>query len=318
QLRARPLRRAARGLRRRDYPEQGRPHLGRLRRQLLHGPPGGGRHAAHHRRHPRGHHSRHLHHAPARRDGDHRRREVHRPHGAVARRRGLPRRDRGADRPDHPRGPPPHRRRAPGPSDGRAAGPVLRGRSRPQVEVPVVVRADLRGGRPRGGLSAARSPGRRFDVVTFDCYGTLIDWEGGIGDWFETAAARSGITLDRRRALDLYASIEPVVEAESYRPYRDVLAETARRVAEQMSWPLSEQEAKGLAASLPDWSPFPDTNPALRRIAAAGYRFGILSNVDDDLLAGTRRHLEVAFDILITAEQVRSYKPAHGHFEEAR
>ncbi|HKA37995.1 MAG TPA: HAD-IA family hydrolase [Thermoanaerobaculia bacterium] len=180
------------------------------------------------------------------------------------------------------------------------------------------MRADLRGGRPRGGLSAARSPGRRFDVVTFDCYGTLIDWEGGIGDWFETAAARSGITLDRRRALDLYASIEPVVEAESYRPYRDVLAETARRVAEQMSWPLSEQEAKGLAASLPDWSPFPDTNPALRRIAAAGYRFGILSNVDDDLLAGTRRHLEVAFDILITAEQVRSYKPAHGHFEEAR
>ena len=184
-----------------------------------------------------------------------------------------------------------------------------------------MVRADLRDGRPRGGLSANRadrSAGRRFDVVTFDCYGTLIDWEGGIGGWFENAAEKAGFDLDRRRALDLYARIEPAVESEAYLPYREILAETARRVAQELDWELSPQETKGLAASLPDWQPFPDTNAALRKLAAAGCRLGILSNVDDDLLAGTRRHLEVAFDILITAEQVRSYKPAHGHFEEAR
>jgi 2-haloalkanoic acid dehalogenase type II len=183
-----------------------------------------------------------------------------------------------------------------------------------------VVRAGLLqgDGRPRDSLSANPTAGRRFDVVTFDCYGTLIDWEAGIGGWFEKAAARSRFPLDRRRALDLYARIEPAVEAEAFRPYREVLAEAARRTGEEMGWRLSDQETRGLAASLPDWQPFPDTNPALRRLAAAGYRLGILSNVDDDLLAGTRRHLETAFDILITAGQVRSYKPAHGHFEEAR
>jgi 2-haloalkanoic acid dehalogenase type II len=181
-----------------------------------------------------------------------------------------------------------------------------------------VVRAGLlRGaGRPRGRLS--RRPGRRFDVVTFDCYGTLIDWESGIGDWLESSARKAGVVLDRRRALDLYGRIEPAVEAEAYRSYRDVLAESARRAAEALGWSISDQESRGLAASLPDWKPFPDTNPALRKLAAAEYRLGILSNVDDDLLAGTRRHFDVAFDILITAEQVRSYKPAHAHFEEAR
>jgi 2-haloalkanoic acid dehalogenase type II len=183
-----------------------------------------------------------------------------------------------------------------------------------------VVRADLLqgDGRPRGSLISNQAPGRRFDVITFDCYGTLIDWDGGIGDWFEKAAARSGFPLDRRQALDLYARIEPAVEAEAYRPYREVLSQAARRVGEEMGWRLSPQEAEGLADSLPDWQPFADTNPALRKLAGAGYRLGILSNVDDDLLAGTRRHLEVAFDILITARQVRAYKPAHSHFEEAR
>ena len=158
----------------------------------------------------------------------------------------------------------------------------------------------------------------RVDWITFDCYGTLIDWESGIGDWLATAAAKAGADLDRRRALGLYAEIEPAVEAETYRSYRDVLAETARRVTTALGWPVSEQDSRGLAASLPDWKPFPDTNPALRRLVASGYRLGILSNVDDDLLAGTRRHFDVAFDILITAQQVGSYKPARGHFEEAR
>lgn len=157
-----------------------------------------------------------------------------------------------------------------------------------------------------------------YDVVTFDCYGTLIDWRGGIGDALAAAAARDGVALDRAQALALYAEIEPVVEAEAYRSYRAVLTETARRVAARLGWPLAEARAGFLAESLPAWRPFPDTNPALERLVNAGYTLGILSNVDDDLLAGTRRNLSVDFEILVTAEQVGSYKPAHGHFATAR
>ncbi len=157
-----------------------------------------------------------------------------------------------------------------------------------------------------------------WDVITFDCYGTLIDWERGIGEAFERAAAAAGVTVQRADVLRLYHEIEPVVEAERYRRYRDVLTETAVRVAARLGWPLSPERAAFLAESLPGWPPFPDTDPALRRLAAAGYRLGILSNVDDDLLAGTRRHFSVEFPLIVTAQQVGSYKPAPGHFRTAR
>jgi len=97
-----------------------------------------------------------------------------------------------------------------------------------------------------------------------------------------------------------------------------VLTETARRVAARLGWPLAEERARFLADSLPKWRPFSDTNPALERLAAAGYRLGILSNVDDDLLSGTLRHFTVSFDLQVTAQQIGSYKPAHGHFLTAR
>jgi 2-haloalkanoic acid dehalogenase type II len=159
---------------------------------------------------------------------------------------------------------------------------------------------------------------RSYDVVTFDCYGTLIDWESGIREAFLRAAAADGVPLDPAEALAAHGEIEPIVEAEAYRRYRDVLAETAIRVAARLGWRLRLERAGFLAEALPDWKPFPDTSRALERLAAAGYRLGILSNVDDDLLAGTRRHLPVRFDLLVTAEQVGSYKPAHGHFLRAR
>lgn len=159
---------------------------------------------------------------------------------------------------------------------------------------------------------------RRFDVITFDCYGTLIDWESGIGGWFEETAREDGLAIGRPELLGAYAKIEPAVEKESFRPYRDVLAETARRVANHFDWALTPERARGLANSLPSWKPFPDTNPALERLVSAGFRLGILSNVDDGLLAGTLRHLTVPFEILVTAQQVRSYKPAPSHFETAR
>jgi 2-haloalkanoic acid dehalogenase type II len=118
--------------------------------------------------------------------------------------------------------------------------------------------------------------------------------------------------------LAAFHELEPLVQAESWRPYREVLVETAVRVADRFGWRLSPGEAEALPRSLPDWPPFPDTNPALTRLHAAGYRLGILSNIDDDLLAATQRRLAVPFALVITAQQVGSYKPAHGHFERAR
>src|SRR5262249_21198886 len=105
---------------------------------------------------------------------------------------------------------------------------------------------------------------------------------------------------------------------ETYRSYREVLTETSRRLASRFGWPMPESRAGFLADSLPGWPPFPDTNRSLERLAAAGYRLGILSNVDDDLLAGTRRHFSVPFESIVTAQQVRSYKPGHAHFLTAR
>ncbi len=157
-----------------------------------------------------------------------------------------------------------------------------------------------------------------YDVITFDCYGTLIDWDGGIAGAFVDAARQDGVALERAAVLTAYHAIEPVVEAEAFRSYRAVLRETARRVAVRLGWPLAQERADFLAESLPHWPVFADTNPALARLVAAGYRLGILSNVDDDLLSGTRQQFSVPFEFSITAQQVSSYKPAHGHFLTAR
>ncbi|MCM2314975.1 MAG: HAD-IA family hydrolase [Thermoanaerobaculia bacterium] len=154
-----------------------------------------------------------------------------------------------------------------------------------------------------------------YDIVTFDCYGTLIDWEQG----FVRALLATGIgdPLDRPRIVELYHEIEPEIESE-YRSYREVLTEVARRIGARLGLAVSEEQARMLPASLPAWPPFADTNRALERLSAAGVRLGILSNVDDDLLAATRKHFTADFDLIVTAQQVRSYKPGHAHFLEAR
>lgn len=159
---------------------------------------------------------------------------------------------------------------------------------------------------------------RRYDVVTFDCYGTLVDWEGGLAAAFLEAARADGVRLDRVAVIRTYMDVERAVEAGPYRPYRAVLAETAAGVAGRLGWRLEPARAGFLAESLPNWAPFPDTNPALERLRAAGYALGILSNIDDDLLAATRRHLGVEFEVVVTAAQVGAYKPARPHFEAAR
>ncbi len=158
---------------------------------------------------------------------------------------------------------------------------------------------------------------RPYDIITFDCYGTLIDWDSAISKAFDEAAAVDGVAFDPAAVLSARAEVQPAVEGEAYRSYRVVLAETARQVAYRLGWPLVLERANFLAESLPDWQPFADTNAALECLAAAGYQLGILSNVDDDLLADTLRHFNVTFDLLVTAQQVRSYKPALGHFHTA-
>ncbi|NIR45972.1 MAG: HAD family hydrolase [Gemmatimonadetes bacterium] len=155
-----------------------------------------------------------------------------------------------------------------------------------------------------------------WETVSFDCYGTLVDWETGIRDAFLRAAAADGVELDDGSIIAAYHEIEPQVQSEEYRPYREVLAATALGVARRLGWPLEPERAGFLAESLPDWPVFPDTRPALERLKSR-FAIAILSNVDDDLLRGSISRIGVDFDWTITAERVRSYKPAPAHLRAA-
>lgn len=160
--------------------------------------------------------------------------------------------------------------------------------------------------------------GARWDIVTFDCYGTLIDWEEGIRAACVRQAALAGAAIDGKAAVQKHAEIEPEIQATDYKSYREVLTEVARRVATAIGFTVPSDRAGFLADSLPTWQPFADTSAALVRLKQAGVRLGLLSNIDDELLAQTRKLLGVDFDLIVTAQQVRSYKPAPAHFTTAR
>ncbi|MCB9850415.1 MAG: haloacid dehalogenase type II [Phycisphaerales bacterium] len=149
-----------------------------------------------------------------------------------------------------------------------------------------------------------------IELLTFDCYGTLVDWEAGIAASF----AELGVPPDQRDdVIDAYVRTEAAIEQQGYQPYREVQAATLAMVARDFGLPFADEQRGHLSRSLPDWPPFADTVAALRRLKNR-YKLGILSNIDRDLFAGTRQHLDVEFDLIITAEDVRSYKPAHPHF----
>ncbi len=158
----------------------------------------------------------------------------------------------------------------------------------------------------------------RYEYLTFDCYGTLVDWRNGILSAFAQAAAPPAVPPQPDRVLALHARHEAEVEAGPYRPYRDVLAETARRMAADLGLEGAFTSFDFLAESVPGWPVFPEVDAALSGLRRQGIRLGILSNIDDDLLAATLEQFEVRFDLLITAQQVRSYKPAAAHFARAR
>ena len=146
-------------------------------------------------------------------------------------------------------------------------------------------------------------------------YGTLIDWETGVYEAFAAEAARDGIDLDRATLLSLFHEISREVESGSYELYAEVLRRTAIEIAKRLDWPLEPSRSGFLPDSVQRWKPFRETNPQLQKLAKK-YRLGLLSNIDDKLLGQTRRHIPIDFDLVVTAQQVRSYKPETAHFTE--
>jgi 2-haloacid dehalogenase len=146
--------------------------------------------------------------------------------------------------------------------------------------------------------------------ATFDCYGTLIDWNAGIRGVLERlwGVERAPELLSR------YHVLEPEVEAEEYRSYAEVLTLTLERIAQEIGYGIPEGESGMLAQSLPSWPPFPEVPDTLRELRHRGWNLVILSNSDRVLIIESEKQIGVPFDLMIVAEDVQSYKPAHAHW----
>jgi len=153
-----------------------------------------------------------------------------------------------------------------------------------------------------------------FECLSFDCYGTLIDWEPGILGYLRPLLQNKGCNVSDAQILNFYSECEPSQQELPYRSYREVLASVMRELGKEFHIPLTEEEIHGLAGSIKTWQPFPDTVPALKRLKSR-YRLAVLSNIDDDLFASTAPRLEVKLDYVVTAQQVQSYKPSIRNFE---
>ncbi|CAN5532885.1 haloacid dehalogenase type II [soil metagenome] len=151
--------------------------------------------------------------------------------------------------------------------------------------------------------------------VTFDVYGTLIDWEEGVYDAFAKEAARDGFTIDRDELIPVFHQTEREIQGGSYELYAEVLRRTAVQIAKEIGWPLEPSRSGFLPDSVQRWRPFKETIPTLEKLGKKR-SLGLLSNVDDKLLGQTRRHIPLDFDLVVTAQQVRSYKPDPAHFKE--
>ena len=157
----------------------------------------------------------------------------------------------------------------------------------------------------------------RFEWVSFDCYGTLVDWESGICGAVEEVLGAHGVRRSRAAILALFADIEPRVQkSETYLTYRRVLRRVMAEMGNALGIRCSETELNCLAESLGDWPVFPEVREALQALQTR-YRLAVISNVDDALFAGTAEALSVDFDAVVTAEQARSYKPSRRNFDLA-
>jgi 2-haloacid dehalogenase len=156
----------------------------------------------------------------------------------------------------------------------------------------------------------------RFSHLTFDCYGTLIDWESGILAALRRVFDRHRVQIGDADALELYARLEAECERGEYRRYAAVLRGVMAGFGAELGFAPTVSDLEALPLSVREWPPFPDTVEALHRLARR-YALGILSNIDDDMFAASARRLEVPFVEVVTAQQVGSYKPAPAHFEVA-
>jgi len=156
----------------------------------------------------------------------------------------------------------------------------------------------------------------RFKVLTFDCYGTLINWEAGILFALRRVLSAHGKRIDDDALLKLYGDFEQLSEQGDFHPYRQVLESVVRQFGAQFGFSPTMDEVRSLSDSLSTWEPWPDTVAALRQLSTR-YRLVIVSNVDDDLFAATRPKLGVEFAEVITAQQAQAYKPALRVFELA-
>jgi 2-haloacid dehalogenase len=149
---------------------------------------------------------------------------------------------------------------------------------------------------------------REFDVLTFDCYGTLVHWEAGIFSALKPILANHGKSISDARLLEMYGEFEAQAETGEYRSYREVLQEVVSGFGKKLAFTPTLDELPSLANSIQHWQVWPDTVAALNKLKSH-YRLAIISNIDDDLFQMTRRHLQVNFDSVVTAEQARCYKP---------
>lgn len=147
--------------------------------------------------------------------------------------------------------------------------------------------------------------------ATFDCYGTLIDWNRGIGD----ALASLWPDADREALLARYHEIEPRVQLQGALSYREVMRQALVLLAGDEDRPLGEADEYALAGSLPSWRPFPEVPGALAELRGRGFRIAILSNTDPELLDASLERIGVSVDGRVTAAEAGSYKPAPGHWE---
>ena len=156
--------------------------------------------------------------------------------------------------------------------------------------------------------TAAMPLPKEVTFVTFDVYGTLIDWETGVYDAFSKEADKDGYTLVQGGARPALPRDPAGDQGGSYELYAEVLRRTAVQISRELGWPLEPSRSGFLPDSVSRWPPFKETNTQLERFGKK-FELGLISNIDDKLLGETRRHFKTDFDLVVTAQQVRSYKP---------
>jgi 2-haloacid dehalogenase len=153
----------------------------------------------------------------------------------------------------------------------------------------------------------------RYECITFDCYGTLVDWETGILAALAPILERHSVVATHEQILALYGELEPAEQRRAYRPYREILKGVVLGFGDKFGFRAALDELESLPNSVGTWKPFPDTVKALGGMKRR-YKLAIISNIDDDLFAQTAKLLKTDFDQVITAQQARSYKPSHNNF----